>query len=236
MRTQERKRRNAADAVAVALGWRFSNPALLDEALTHSSAASSAETPNERLEFLGDRVLGLVIAEALYDRFPESPEGALAARFNALVRRETCAAIAEQIDVGPALKLGRSEARSGGRAKEALLADAMEALLAAVYLDGGYDAAAGMHAKLWGPLIEQQIGEEAPQDPKTALQEWAQGRGEALPNYELVHREGPAHAPIFRVAVRLEDGRFAEATASTKRAAEREAASALLARIQDSET
>lgn len=235
-RSQERKRRNAAEAVAVALGRRFEKPNLLDEALTHASASSQVDSSNERMEFLGDRILGLLTADALYARFPNAPEGALAARFNALVRKETCAEIAEKIGVGPALKLGRSEARSGGRKKEALLADAMEALIAAVYLDGGLAAAAETHHRLWGPLIESQMNEAAPRDPKTALQEWAQGRGQPLPRYELVDRSGPAHEPSFRVAARLESGMSAEATAPTKRGAEREAAATLLKQLRDAET
>ena len=206
------------------LGWEFTDPNLLAEALLHSSARQRES--NERLEFLGDRVLGLVIAEALIRQFSEESEGELAPRLNALVRKETCAEIAIKLGLGPHLRMARSEATAGGRKKMALLADAMEAVLAAIYLDGGIDAARSCILRHWGTRIDAL--EETPIDPKTALQEWAQARSQALPTYELIDRTGPDHAPAFTIRAHLQDGRTADATASSKRIAEREAAAKLL--------
>ena len=208
------------------LGHRFSDPGLLVRALTHPSIATEARPDNQRLEFLGDRVLGLVIAEALLAADEGAAEGALAPRLNALVRKETCADIAREIDLGAVLRLGRSETMSGGRRKTALLGDGMEAVIAAVYLDGGYDPAQAMILRLWGDRIDT-VDADA-RDPKTALQEWAQGRGDAPPKYVEIAREGPDHAPRFTIEARLSDGRKASATATSKRAAEQEAAKAVL--------
>lgn len=214
-----------------ALGWRFSDRSLLEEALTHASAATPARQSNERLEFLGDRVLGLLTAEALIARFPGEAEGALAPRLNALVRRESLAEIAETLDLGAYLRLARSEAQTGGRKKTALLADAMEAVIAAVYLDGGLDAARAVYEPHWGPRLDQQV--DAPIDAKTALQEWAQARGLQPPSYSLVERQGPDHAPSFTVAAELENGLRATGAGAAKRAAEQAAAAALLETVKD---
>ncbi|MDJ1008899.1 MAG: ribonuclease III [Paracoccaceae bacterium] len=211
------------------LGHRFSDPGLLIRALTHPSISTEARPDNQRLEFLGDRVLGLVIAEALLAADAGAAEGALAPRLNALVRKETCADIAREIDLGAVLRLGRSETMSGGRRKTALLGDAMEAVIAAVYLDGGYSAAQAMVLRLWGNRIA--TVEADARDPKTALQEWAQARGEAPPAYVEIAREGPDHAPRFTIEVRLENGRKAAAAAPSKRAAEQAAARALLSEV-----
>ena len=181
---------------------------------------------NQRFEFLGDRVLGLVMAEALLQQDPSAPEGLLAPRYNALVRRETCADVARQIDLGAVLKLGRSEMKSGGRRKEALLADAMEAVIAAVYVDGGFPAAKQLVLNLWGGRI-QDVAEDA-RDAKTALQEWVQARGETPPEYVEVARKGPDHQPVFTIEVRLTSGPSAQATAGSKRQAEQVAARTLL--------
>jgi ribonuclease-3 len=220
--------RGMAEAAA-RLGHDFRDPGLLIEALTHPSVGSRVQ--NQRLEFLGDRVLGLVIAEALLADDPEANEGALAPRLNALVRRETCAEVAAGVDLGAALRLGRSEMLSGGRRKVALLADAMEAVIAAVYLDGGLAAARAMILRLWGPRIAAARGEG--QDAKTALQEWAQARGMAPPDYLDLDRAGPDHAPVFSVEARLADGRSATASAPSKRAAQQAAAAALLATLAE---
>ncbi len=214
------------------LGHSFSRPDLLIRALTHGSLSSDTRPDNQRLEFLGDRVLGLVLAEALLKADPEAAEGLLAPRFNALVRKETCADVARQVDLGAVLKLGRSEMLSGGRRKQALLGDAMEAVIAAVYLDGGYDAARDMVLSLWGDRVESV--ESDARDAKTALQEWAQARGMPPPEYVEISREGPDHAPVFTIESRLEDGRNASASAATKRAAEQAAAQALLTRVDGS--
>lgn len=211
------------------LGHSFRTPALLAEALTHPSAASAARPDNQRLEFLGDRVLGLVIATALLDAFPGEAEGTLAPRFNALVRRETLADVALDCDLSQHIELGRSESLGGGRRKAALLADAVEAVIAALYLDGGYEAAERFILKHWHHRLTAHA--TAPQDAKTRLQEWAQGHGLGLPVYALVHRSGPDHAPEFTVAVSVEDHGSATGRAASKKLAEQTAATALLDRI-----
>ena len=212
------------------IGHRFDDPALLLRALTHSSRSSANRGDNQRLEFLGDRVLGLVIAEKLLSDDAGASEGQLAPRFNALVRKEACADVARAVDLGAVLKLGRSEMMSGGRRKQALLGDAMEAVIAAVYLDAGLDTARDMILRLWGKRIV--AVEEDARDPKTALQEWAQARGMALPQYTQVGRSGPDHAPVFEIEVRLADGQTATASAGSKRQAEQAAAQTLLERLE----
>ncbi len=211
------------------LGYTFTRPEFLVRAVTHSSMVSPHRDDNQRLEFLGDRVLGLVMAEALLQADPNAPEGLLAPRYNALVRREACADVARQIDLGAVLKLGRSEMKSGGRRKEALLADAMEAVIAAVYQDGGFDPARSAILRLWGARIHN-VAEDA-RDAKTALQEWAQARGEVPPQYIEVSRTGPDHQPVFTIEARLASGPSQQATAGSKRQAEQAAASALLKKV-----
>lgn len=218
------------DALAGRLGLDRLDAALLQQALTHRSASSPARPDNQRLEFLGDRVLGLVMAEELHARHPGEAEGKLAPRFNELVRKETCAEVAEEIGLGEHLRLGRSETLSGGRRKTALLADAMEALIAAVYLDQGLEAARVAILRLWGKRMSQQ--REAPRDAKTAIQEWAQGRGLPPPSYIEIGRSGPDHAPVFTIEARLADGRTATGQAPSKRGAEQEAAAAMLAGLE----
>ncbi|SHE92060.1 RNAse III [Litoreibacter ascidiaceicola] len=212
------------------IGYRFQQPELLVRALTHGSISSTTRPDNQRLEFLGDRVLGLVMAEALLDADTEATEGILAPRYNALVRKETCAAVARDIELGAVLKLGKSEMVSGGRRKEALLGDGMEALIAAVYRDGGFAAARDLILRLWGQRVHEV--EEDARDPKTALQEFVQARGETTPIYEIIKREGPDHAPEFTIAVTLASGERAEAKAGAKRQAEQAAAKALLERLE----
>jgi ribonuclease-3 len=218
------------DAFAGRIGHRFARPALLVEAVTHASFSTPTRPDNQRLEFLGDRVLGLVMAEALLDHDPAAAEGLLAPRFNALVRKETCAEVAKSVDLGAVLKLGRSEMMSGGRRKEALLADALESVIAAVYLDAGFAAAKALVLRLWGGRIA--AVEADARDPKTALQEWAQARGLPPPAYDELGRSGPDHAPRFRIAARLETGESAEAEAASKRQAQQAAARALLQRME----
>lgn len=159
-------------AFCARIGHDFTSPAFLIEALTHASVASASQSNNERLEFLGDRILGLVMAEALLSADTGAAEGILAPRYNALVRKETCAAVARDIELGKVLRLGRSEMLSGGRRKEALLADALEAVIAAVYLDAGFKSARDVVLNLWGARVAD-VKADA-RDPKTALQEWAQ--------------------------------------------------------------
>lgn len=209
------------------LGHAFSRPALLLAALTHGSRGG--EGANERLEFLGDRVLGLVIAEALLDADPEAREGLLAPRLNALVRQETCAAVAREVALGEALRLGRSEMMAGGRKRDALLGDAMEAVIAAVFLDAGFEAARAVVLRLWGTRVRD-VPRDA-RDSKATLQEWAQARGLVPPLYEEVGREGPDHAPRFVIEARLSTGDWARGEGASKRLAEHRAAAALLERV-----
>lgn len=215
------------------LGHDFADPALLIRALTHGSLSSATRPDNQRLEFLGDRVLGLTIAEALLRADRGATEGQLAPRLNALVRGETCADIARQIGLGEVLKLGRSEMMTGGRRKDALLGDAMEAVIAAVYLDAGFEPARAMILRLWGDRVAG--AEAAAFNAKTALQEWAQAQGMAPPRYQIAERSGPDHAPLFRITVTLDDGRQADASGTgTKRSIEQAAAQAMLDLIGES--
>ncbi|MDJ0825549.1 MAG: ribonuclease III [Rhodobacter sp.] len=216
-------------AFAKRLGHRFENPDLLQRALTHGSMSSPTRPDNQRLEFLGDRVLGLVMAEALLGHDPGANEGQLAPRFNALVRKETCADVAQDLQLGDVLRLGRSEMMSGGRRKQALLGDAMEAVIAAVYLDAGFEAARAVILRSWGDRIAQV--EADARDAKTALQEWAQSKGQPPPVYVEIARDGPDHAPVFTIEARLSGGQSAQGKAPSKRQAEQLAARILLDRL-----
>lgn len=219
------------DALAESLGHRFADESLLARALTHSSIRAKTRDQtrrdNERLEFLGDRVLALIVAEMLFKSYPDSPEGGLARRFNVLVRRETCAEIARDIDLGRHLRLGAGEARAGGRRKVALLGNACEAIIAALYLDGGIGAARQFIERHWGARIEAL--DEAPSDAKTALQEWSQGRGLPAPEYRVAERSGPDHAPHFEVEVLIEGHDAVRGAGKSKQAAEKAAARAFTA-------
>lgn len=212
------------------LGHTFDNRALLKHALTHASVrqTSTRRRDNERLEFLGDRVLGLAIAELLSETHPSASEGELARLYNRLVRGGTCAAVARALELGPALVLSDSEAGSGGRDKDTILADACEALLGAVFLEAGYEKAREIVRAHWGPLLAGSPAEAA--DAKSVLQEWAQGHGLDLPQYVEVAREGPDHAPRFTAEVRIKGRKPARGEGANKRAAEQAAAAALLAR------
>lgn len=213
------------------IGHTFARPELLIESLTHASLSSMTRPDSQRLEFLGDRVLGLVISDALLMQDKAATEGQLAPRFNALVRKETCADVAQSVALGDALKLGRSEMMSGGRRKQALLGDAMEAVIAAVYLDAGFEVARAFVLRFWGARIEN--AEDDARDPKTTLQEWAQARGQKPPTYTEVSRSGPDHAPVFKIEARLESGQSTVAEATSKRQAQQAAASALLAQLEN---
>ena len=212
------------------IGYHFTKPELLNRAVTHASMSSANRDDNQRLEFLGDRVLGLVMAEALLNLDPAATEGQLAPRFNALVRKEACAEVAREIDMGAVLKLGRSEMLSGGRRKQALLGDAIEAIIAAVYLDGGFDESRALILRLWGTRVLQ-VKQDA-RDAKTALQEWARARGLPPPAYVQTDRQGPDHAPVFTITARIESGASAVASAPSKRQAEQAAAKTLLAQLE----
>ncbi|TVR99064.1 MAG: ribonuclease III [Rhodospirillales bacterium] len=224
------------DGLTPQLDHDFADPLLLQEALTHASAvgqAGASRRSNERLEFLGDRVLGLIVAELLYDAFPREAEGALARRYAALVRRDALARVAEAIDLGAFIRLSRGEEEAGGRRNPGLLADTCEAVIAAVYLDGGLPAARAFIRRHWWTMI----GETArpPKDSKTALQEWAQARGLPLPRYREIGRAGPPHAPTFSVEVTVEGLESTTAGGASKRVAEQAAAETMLARIHDTD-
>lgn len=212
------------------LGYRFKSRGVLDRALTHASTRSSEVTgeDNERLEFLGDRVLGLVIAELLIERDPKASEGALARRFNRLVRKEACARVARSLDLGALLLLSVAENDSGGRDKDTILADAMEAVLAAIFLEAGFTVARDVVRHLWSPLLDDLP--ETIADAKSMLQEWAQGQGLPLPRYVEIARHGPDHAPMFTTEVSIDGKRPARGSGANKRAAEQAAAAAMLAR------
>jgi ribonuclease-3 len=212
------------------IGYAFVDADLLESALTHISALSlrARAASYQRLEFLGDHVLGLVVSDMLYRAFPTAEEGELSRRLADLVRKETCADIARAIDLGSAIKLGVSEAAAGGRRRPAILADVCEALVGAVFVDGGYPAAADLVERLWGERMHKLV--RPLRDPKTVLQEWAQGRGLPTPSYREVERRGPHHDPEFRVVVELPDLPPAEGLGRSKRSAEQAAAAALLAR------
>lgn len=225
------KRRPAPHAdVEARLGHVFADKSLLDRALTHISAATSAEGrlgSYQRLEYLGDRVLGLSIAAMLIEAFPTSDEGDLSRRLAELVRSEACAEVAAAMDIAPFIRLGAGEASSGGRKKKAILADVCEAVIGAVFIDAGYGPASALVERFWR---ERMLAPRRPlRDPKTELQEWAQGQGLAAPLYREIERSGPDHDPSFRVGVEVEGHGLAEGAGRSKRAAEQAAASALLA-------
>jgi ribonuclease-3 len=222
------RRKPNLDELLQKLGYRFEKPELLDEALTHVSAPKAAGQSYQRLEFLGDRVLGLAIAELLYRTFPGAPEGELSRRLAELVRRESCAEIAISWDVGPHLKLGAGEAHSGERRNPTILADVCEAIIGAVFMDGGYEAARGVVERAFQPLLE--APRRPLRDPKSALQEWAQGRGLPPPTYTIVEQTGPDHAPRFRVVVKVKGAENEFGLGTSKRIAEQAAARSLLLR------
>jgi len=222
------RRKPNLDELLNKLGYRFENPALLDEALTHVSAPKADGQSYQRLEFLGDRVLGLAIADLLYRTFPGAPEGELSRRLAELVRRESCAEIAMAWDVGPYLKLGAGEAHSGERRNQTILADVCEAIIGAVFMDGGYEAARGVIERAFQPLLE--APRRPLRDPKSALQEWAQGRGLPPPSYTIVEQTGPDHAPKFRVMVKVKGAETEFGLGTSKRIAEQAAARSLLLR------
>lgn len=215
------------------LGHRFANPSLLTQALTHPSVvqgrAPRRATPYERLEFLGDRVLGLVVADMLFHRFPTEPEGALARRHAALVRREALARVALVIGLPEHLVLSRGEEEAGGRANPGLLADACEAVIGALFADAGFAVAQEFVRGAWTPLMDEAAA--PPKDAKTALQEWAQGRGKKLPVYTTVGMEGPPHEPTFKVSVEVEGVETVTAEGASKRVAEQAAATAMLEKV-----
>jgi ribonuclease-3 len=225
-----RRRARKFKELEEALGYKFKSEPMLERALTHASVRSgnAVRVDNERLEFVGDRVLGLAIAQMLAEAFPDAKEGELARRYNRLVRGQTCATMARKIGLGRCLILSESEAESGGREKETILADAMEAVLGAIFLDAGFEKARAVVRHLWQTNIGHTPQVSA--DPKSALQEWSQGQGLELPVYVEIARKGPDHAPRFTAEVRITGVAPARGEGASKRAAEQTAASALLMR------
>ncbi len=210
------------------LGYTFKDRGLLREALTHSSARSDHGIDNERLEFLGDRVLGLAVAALLFEQFPEAREIELARHYNALVCKGCCAEIARTLNLGPHLVMAMSEARTGGRKKDVILADACEAVLGAIYLDAGPDAAEAAVRRLWAPLVA--TADPPAPDPKTALQEFAQSKRRGLPAYRQVSRTGADHAPSFVVEVEVLGHAPSQGEGTSLKRAQQAAAEAFLVR------
>ena len=213
------------------IGHAFSDPALLERALTHASVGDGSRKVrhNERLEFLGDRVLGLLAAEQLVSVDEEAREGVMSTRLAQLVSGRACAGVARRLGVGEALRLAPGETRTGGRDKDTILGDACEALMAAVYLDGGLEAARAFFLRYWAEELALTSRDDG-KDPKTRLQEWAQARGLGLPAYAVTGRDGPDHAPRFTVEVRIDTLAPALAEGSSRREAEKSAALAMLQR------
>jgi ribonuclease-3 len=224
-------RETAVEQLERRLNHVFADPTLLERALTHASAhgTKGKARDNEVLEFIGDRVIGLFAADRLAQVYPAAPEGDLAPRLNALVSRKTCAEVARRMELGPALRLSGSETKTGGREKDSILAGACEAVMAALYQDGGLDVARAAFLDLWSEAFDR-LGEPRPQDAKTALQEWAQGLGRPLPAYSVVGRRGPDHAPVFTVEVQVVGLAPERAEGRSRQEAEMSAAGALLIR------
>jgi ribonuclease III len=217
-------------AIEERFGYRFSDRTLLARALTHSSlsSANNAVRDLERLEFLGDRVLGLLTAEELWRRYPGYEEGDLAPRLNELVRKETCAKAALFFDVDNYMLLSEWEEQSGGRLKKAILGDVMEALLGALYIDGGLEASRKVYDQFWTPNLEDLS--KFHKDSKTTLQEWTQNKKLGTPHYEVLESEGPAHAPAFKIEVQVKGFASAAGQGRSKRAAQMDAARVFLVR------
>ena len=213
--------------IEATLGHRPTEQALFDRALTHSSRS---EEHYERLEFLGDRVLGLVIATWLYELFPAEPEGKLSRRLNALVSGETCAEVARELGVGGKAKLGKQAREDGAADSDNVLGDLVEALIGALYLEAGLEAATAFVRRAWGDRVSKR--DKAPKHPKSALQEWAAANDRKPPVYETKQRSGPHHAPRFVVEVEIKGVGTASAEGLSKQEAETEAAKALLEKLQ----
>jgi ribonuclease-3 len=217
-----------SDGIEKAIGYVFEDAKLLEAALTHASLQKK-EGDYERLEFLGDRVLGLVVAAMLYRAFPRESEGDLAKRHTALVQQKTLVDVALTLDLPSHLRLSSGEKKAGGLHKDTILSDAVEALIGAVYLDGGYARAETLVERLWK---EKTAAASPPEDAKTQLQEWAQARGLPLPEYRVLSRSGSDHAPSFEVGVEVEGFILISAKASSKRQAEKDAAALMLKHME----
>jgi len=224
---------NHAAEISAILDHKFKDRSLLDRAFTHASALSGANrglASNQRLEFLGDRVLGLVIAERLFSRRTQEREGDLAPRLNRLVNKRACAEAARHMKLGQYLIMSPNEVSSGGRERDSTLGDLCEAVIGALYLDTGITKTRKFIERAFGPQFEAMTADS--KDPKSRLQEWAQGSGQNLPKYKTLSRSGPDHNPTFVVEVRVGSGLTAEGTAKSKQDAEREAAETLLLNVK----
>ncbi|HVJ42794.1 MAG TPA: ribonuclease III [Dongiaceae bacterium] len=227
-------------ALASAIGHQFADIGLLRTAITHPSSLTrnsgrkgprqTGDADNQRLEFLGDRILGLVVAEMLFRNFPHENEGALAKRLAALVRQDGLSRVAKSIDLGKYLIMSRGEIESGGRDNPASQADACEAVIGAIYLDAGLEPARDFIMRMWSPMMNRDA--KPPQDSKTALQEWAQAGGLPLPSYDVLESSGPPHDPVFTVSVTVEGHSPTSASGRSKRAAEQAAAAAFMTRLR----
>ena len=209
------------------IGRQPRDPALFERALTHSSYG---EEHYERLEFLGDRVLGLAIGQWLYELFPDEPEGKLSRRLNALVARETCAEVGRELGVGGHIRLGKQARDDGASDSENVVGDVVEALIGALYLEGGPEEAAAFVRRAWGERVSTR--DKAPKHPKSALQEWAAANEKKPPEYRLAGRSGPHHAPTFIVEVEIKGVGSARAEGNSKQVAETEAAAMLLEQLK----
>ncbi len=214
------------NTLQAAIGYTFKKLNLLRQALVHSSATEQRLKSNERMEFLGDRVLGLILAELLLENHLDEAEGEISYRFTALAQRDALATVAGNIGLAEHLSLSNGEHLTGGRENPGLLADATEAVIAAIYMDGGLEAARTFVHANWTEMMRD--NHHPPKDPKTTLQEWAQGRGLGLPTYRVIGQEGPDHQPVFNVEVTVENQPVLSGQGSNKRAAEQAAAEALL--------
>jgi len=218
-----------ADVVEARIGYAFANRELLDMALTHASVPKNKYN-NERLEFLGDRVLGLVVAQLLYESYPKEKEGDLAKRLTGLVQQAALVSVANDLQLGTFVRLSAGEEKAGGVKKDAIIADALEALIGAIYLDRGFTHAKTFITTRWESLLHAHTA--PPEDPKTRLQEWAQQRGLPLPEYKLLGRSGSDHKPVFEIEVHVQGQGAAVASAASKRAAEKDAAGKMLMKIE----
>lgn len=219
-----------SETLSSMLGHNFSDPDLLSCALTHRSAQTgAAKDTYERLEFLGDRILGLVIAEQLYHRFPDENEGDLAKRHSAVVQEAVLAQIARALNIGPYIQMSVAENGAGGRNNDHILCDVIEAIIGALYLDAGLSVARTFIERHWASFIEK--APEPPQDPKTKLQEWLQGHNLPLPVYEIARQSGPDHDPLFTIRLDIDSVGCVEAEGKSKRKAEKQAAQNMLAHI-----
>lgn len=226
----DRKSKETLEALEARIGYDFADRDLLREALTHMSATKEGRGAHyQRLEFLGDRVLGIVIAALLFHIYPDAKEGELSKRFSEIVRKETCAEVALGWGVAPHIVFGHGIGRTAARANKSILGDVCEAIVGAVYVDGGHEAARGVIEAGFGDMVR--ATRTVPRDPKTVLQEYLQGRGGSPPRYVLLERSGPEHAPLFKVGVAIEGMERIAGAGPSKRAAEQEGARAVLVHL-----